>query len=102
MIISEFDVTSLEYKYKDQFKAPFVKGAPIQIALKYQEEYFIHANSTILMIGMISGLYIDQKLLHDDGFVNLSDGRIAAINGPDGYAIPSLKQRFGYQRPKPT
>ena len=99
--ISEFDVTSLEYEYKDQFKAPFVKGAPIQIALKYQEEYFIHANSTILMVGMISGLYIDQKLLHDDGFVNLSEGRIAAINGPDGYAIPSLKQRFGYQRPKP-
>ena len=85
----------------NEAKSVHNSGAPIQIALKYQEEYFIHANSTILMIGLISGLYIDQKLLHDDGFVNLSDGRIAAINGPDGYAIPSLKQRFGYHRPNP-
>jgi ABC-type microcin C transport system permease subunit YejB len=38
--------------------------------------------------------------VQNDGFINLSDGNVAAINGLDGYTIPTLKKRFGYQKPK--
>jgi hypothetical protein len=38
--------------------------------------------------------------LEDDGFINLSKGKIVAINGLDGYTIPKLKERIAYQRPK--
>ncbi len=98
--ISEFEITALEEEYKNGWHAPFVKNAPIQIALTYCEEYEIKANGTIQLIGEIKDLFIQSELLEDDGFVNLSKANIVAINGLDGYAVPSLKERLAYQRPK--
>lgn len=98
--ISEFDTTALEEEYKNQWHAPFVKNAPIQMALTYCEEYKIKANNTIQLIGEIKDLFIQPELLEGDGFINLSKGNIVAINGLDGYTIPKLKERIPYQRPK--
>ena len=100
--ISEFDMTSLEEEYVNDFSAPFVKNAPVQMAMKYVEEYNIKANDTILVIGEIKDLYFKDHLLEKDGFLNLSKANIAAINGLDGYTIPNLKIRLEYQRPKDT
>ncbi len=98
--ISEFDATNLKPEYKSEFVAPFVKEAPIQLAMQFVEEYNIKANNTILVIGKIVGLYINGDLVEDDGFVNLTKAKVAAINGLDGYVIPETKTRYGYQRPK--
>lgn len=98
--ISEFNMTSLEELYKDSFSAPFVKNAPVQMAMTYVEEYDIKSNNTTLVIGEIKDLYFDDHLIQKDGFLNLSEGKIAAINGLDGYTIPQLKTRLEYQRPK--
>ena len=98
--ISEFDITELEEEYKNNWHAPFVKRAPIQIALTYCEEYKIKANNTIQLIAEIKDLYIKDDIIEQDGFINLSKANIVAINGLDGYALPSLKQRIDYQRPK--
>ncbi len=98
--ISEFDVTNLKPEYKADLKAPFVEGAPIQLAMEYVEEYPIKANNTILVIGKIIGLFVNDVLIEEDGFINLSKAGVATINGLDGYAIPNSKERFGYQRPK--
>lgn len=99
--ISEFDVTKLQEDYKDGFLSPFVNGCPLQIAMHYVEEYPIKANNTILVIGKIEKLYVQDALLEQDGFINLSKGKVATINGLDGYAVPELKLRQDYQRPKP-
>ncbi len=98
--ISEFDITELEEEYKNNWHVPFVKGAPIQMALTYCEEYKIKANNTIQLIAEIKDLYIIDDILEQDGFINLSKANVVAINGLDGYALPSLKQRIDYQRPK--
>ena len=98
--ISEFDVTNLEEEYKADFLAPFVKGSPLQLAMEYVEEYPIKANNTILIIGAIKKIYVADNLIENDGFINLAKGKIAAINGLDGYSIPKLKMRLDYQRPK--
>lgn len=100
--ISEFDMTGLEEVYKDSFFAPFVKNAPVQLAMTYIEEYYIKANNTILLLGEVKDLYVNENLLQKDGFINLSEAKIAAINGLDGYTIPLLKTRLDYQRPKDT
>ena len=60
----------------------------------------IHANNTILIVGEIETLYVNEDILAEDGFINLSKGKIATINGLDGYAVPQLYNRFEYQRPK--
>ncbi|UKM63694.1 flavin reductase family protein [Flavobacteriaceae bacterium GSB9] len=98
--ISEFDVTNLTPEYKNDFFAPFVAGSPIQLAMEFVEEYHIKANDTILVIGKINGLYVNNGLIENDGFINLSQANVAAINGLDGYVIPEKRVRFGYQRPK--
>lgn len=98
--ISEFDVTDLESEYKNNFQAPFVKNSPVQLAMQFVEEYDIKANNTILVVGKVIGLYVNDQLLKEDGFISLSDAGVAAINGLDGYAVPENHTRFGYQRPK--
>lgn len=98
--ISEFDVTDLESKYLNDFKAPFVKQSPIKIAMKYLEEYYIKANNVLMIVGEIQSVNIEGDLLQKDGYVDLSKGNIAAINGLDGYTIPKLETRQPYQRPK--
>ena len=98
--VSEFDFTQLEEDYRNNFFAPFVKNSPVQMAMTYVEEYLIKANGTILLIGAIQDLYIEDTLLKKDGFVNLSEANVVAINGIDGYTLPKLKTRMEYQRPK--
>lgn len=98
--ISEFDMTTLESDYKNDFKAPFVKDSPVQIAMKYIEEYHIKANDVLMIVGEIQSVHINDALLEEDGFINLSKGKVAAINGLDGYTVPNLKKRYEYQRPK--
>ena len=98
--VSEFDQTQLEPEKKVGWKAPFVKGAPIQMGCKYLNEYTIAENDTLFIIGSIEQLYIKEGLLQEDGWVQLDKGEIVSINGLDGYALPSLLERFEYARPK--
>ncbi|MAD97027.1 MAG: flavin oxidoreductase [Flavobacteriaceae bacterium] len=98
--ISEFDQTNLFEEYKGEFEAPFVKGCPIQMAMSFVEEVYIASNDVKMIVGRIKELYIDDQLLQDDGFIDLSKGEVMSIIGLDGYALPKLEERFGYQRPK--
>lgn len=100
--ISEFAVSNLQEEYKNNWHAPFVKGSPVQMALTYCEEYLIKSNNCIQLIGEIKDLYVQDNLLENDGFINLSKGKITAINGLDGYNVPKLKIRLPYQRPVNT
>ncbi|MFY0605049.1 MAG: flavin reductase family protein [Flavobacteriaceae bacterium] len=98
--VSEFDITGLETEYRKTCIAPFVKGCPVQLKMKYKEEYLIKTNDVLHIIAEIEDLYINDELLQDDGFINLSKGNVAAINGLDAYAVATLNTRFKYQRPK--
>ena len=98
--ISEFNKTNLEEEFKGNFKAPFVKNAPVQMSMKFMEEIYVASNDVLLIVGQIQELYIDDKLLENDGLINLSKGNIAAINGLDTYVIPKFKKQLSYQRPK--
>lgn len=98
--ISEFDVTSLEEEFKENCIAPFVKNSPVQMEMKYVEEVYIKSNDVLMVVAQIEKLFVNENLIQKDGFIDLSSGKIVSINGLDGYAVPKLKERFGYQRPK--
>ncbi|WP_299621321.1 flavin reductase [uncultured Tenacibaculum sp.] len=100
--VSEFEMTNLTPEYKNDFIAPFVQESPVQIGMKYVEEYYIKANDTIMLVGEIQFFEVEDHMLQEDGFLNLSKGNVATINGLDGYAIPNLFTRYEYQRPKKT
>lgn len=98
--ISEFDKTTFEEEYKDNWHAPFVKNAPLQIAMKFLEEVPIKANYTILLLASVEKIHVRKEMISEDYFINLSKGNIAAINGLDGYSVPKETKRLPYQRPK--
>jgi flavin reductase (DIM6/NTAB) family NADH-FMN oxidoreductase RutF len=97
---SEFDQTQFTPEFRGQWKAPYVQQAPIQIGCRYVNEYHIAENDTRLIVGQMEQLYLEEELLGEDGWVQLDKGKIVAINGLDGYALPQLLERFPYARPK--
>ena len=97
--ISEFDKTDLISEFKSNFDAPFVKDSPVQIGCSFVNKYFIKENKTILMIGQVEILFINKKLLVEDGFVQLDREDIITVNGLDGYALPKLIKRIPYAKP---
>ena len=99
-VISEFDITTLEDEYYNDCIAPFVKGSPVQMEMKFIEEYHIKSNNVIHIIAEIKNLYVKDDILKEDGFLDLAKGKVAAINGLDAYAIADNNTRFNYQRPK--
>jgi hypothetical protein len=70
------------------------------MACKYISEYKIKENDTLLIVGSIEDLYIKESMLLEDKWVQLDLGGVVSINGLDGYAVPKLKERFPYARPK--
>ena len=98
--ISEFDMTNFEPEFKGNFKAPFVKNAPVQMSMKFIEEIYVPSNDVMLVVAQIQELYVKDELLQNDGLINLSLGNVATINGLDAYAVPKFKKQLTYQRPK--
>ena len=97
--ISEFDQTKLEEEYKLDCFAPFVKDAPVQIACRYVNDYLIKENDTLLVVGAVEHLFVQDEMLLEDGYVQLDKGEVVTVNGIDGYALPQLLERFPYARP---
>ena len=72
----------------------------MQIACRYVNDYLIKENDTLLVVGAIEHLFVQDEMLLEDGWVQLDKGNIVTINGLDGYALPQLLERFPYARPK--
>jgi flavin reductase (DIM6/NTAB) family NADH-FMN oxidoreductase RutF len=96
---SEFDKTDLEEEYLNNFYAPFVKQSPVKLAFKYVSEYPIVENDTILVVGELIEFHVNNDMLQEDGFIDLSKGNVVAITSLDGYSKVASSKRFPYQRP---
>ncbi|MFZ0489181.1 MAG: flavin reductase [Salegentibacter sp.] len=97
--ISEFQKTGLEEEYLDGFYAPYVKQSGIKLGCKYENEYHISENDTLLVVASIEHIYFEEGIQAPDGWLRLDDAGTVAIDGLDGYALPNLLDRFHYARP---
>lgn len=97
--ISEFHKTGLSEEYLDNFHAPYVKQSEIKLGCKYLNEYEIKENNTLLVVASIEHIYFDEGIQMPDGWLRLDDAGTVAVNGLDGYSLPSLLDRFHYARP---
>ena len=52
------------------------------------------------MVAEIKDIYYEKELLSKDGWLQLDKAKSVAINGLDGYALPSLINRYQYAKPK--
>ena len=74
---SEFDITKIESENINNFPSPYVKSSSVKIGMKFVEEIKINYNRSRLIVGKIVELTVDDNLIGDDGFINLSDAKIA-------------------------
>lgn len=97
--VSEFEQVGFEEVYHDGFAAPFVAGAIVQIAMKFEERIDIQRNGTVMIVGSIQEVRIDNALVEPDGFVKLSDASVLVSQGLDAYFTTSPLGRLPYAKP---
>ena len=95
----EFGIPGLDQEFLDDFYAPYVKQSSIKLGCKYLKEYSIQENGTIILVASIEHIYFEAGIEMPDGWLRLDDAGSVVINGLDGYALPSLLDRFQYARP---
>lgn len=96
---SEFEATGIEPEYLNGFKAPFVKISPIKLACSLVETQTLKVNQTILMIGNIDSIYIEEKGLRKDGSLDLNLLDTVAVSGLDEYHVGQKLSRLSYAKP---
>lgn len=96
--INEFEATDLTAEYKNNFAAPFVAESNVQIGLELVEIIPITHNNTFMIIGAICDVYLDKKLIAEDGFLDLQKiGSIVSL-GLDSYHSILEGERYEYAK----
>lgn len=96
---SEFEATGIEPEYLDRFYAPFVRNSPVKLACSLVETQTLKVNKTILMIGNIDSVYIDEKGLRKDGSLDLNLLDTVTVSGLDEYHVGKSLGRLAYAKP---
>jgi hypothetical protein len=88
-----------EYYFAD-CDAPAVREAVVKIAMKLEEKIPIRLNGTIMIIGSIQQIEIQDGLICEDGFVSLSDAQVLISQGLDAYFDSKFIGREPYAKPQ--
>ncbi|MEI6263542.1 MAG: flavin reductase [Sphingobacteriia bacterium] len=97
--VSEFNKVGFTELYKSSCKAPYVAEAIVQISMQLEEIIPITINGTILIIGSIQTVELNDALVSNDGFVDLSAAEILISQGLDAYFTTSMIGRLDYAKP---
>ena len=96
---SEFDAVGLNPEYRDGVIAPFVAESAIKIGLELQEFKRVECNGTLVVIGKVVYVEINQALITEDGSVDLVKAQSVGSIGLDGYVDLSWIDRLSYAKP---
>jgi flavin reductase (DIM6/NTAB) family NADH-FMN oxidoreductase RutF len=97
--VSEFSSCGLTPKFTQQIIAPYVEESHVKIGLKLVEKIDIKVNRTVIIIGEITEIIIDEKAIQQDGFVDLQMLESITVSGLDAYYKTILLNRFSYAKP---
>ena len=96
--VSEFENCGFTEYYIPGFVVPFVAEAPVKIAMKLVQKIDIPINNTILIIGSIEHIEIEESIIYKDGFVALDKANILSSVGLDAYYETRLIERLSYAK----
>jgi flavin reductase (DIM6/NTAB) family NADH-FMN oxidoreductase RutF len=97
--ISEFDAVGLNPEYRDGVMSPFVAESAIKIGLELQEFQRVECNGTLIVIGNVTYVEINEALIAEDGSVDLVKAQSVGSIGIDGYVDLSWIDRLSYAKP---
>lgn len=94
----EFHAVGLTPQYFDGFDAPFVAESELKYAVRLVEVKHIEVNSTEFVIGEIVLLYVNDKAIKADGFVDIETLNTVAVSGLDSYHTTKRLERLSYAK----
>ena len=97
--ISEFDKCNFTPEYLNNFKIPFVKESLLKIGLKYVESIPIPSNDTIMIVGKVEQIHIEESALNEEGYINLEKTNSTGISGLNSYYKLEKIDSYPYARP---
>jgi len=95
---SEFAAVGLDEEYSPLLKAPYVAQSSIKTGLSLVETQTLAVNDTVLVIGEIIELRIEEGMLSDDGQLNHNTAQTVAITGLDEYHMATSIERLDYPK----
>jgi len=96
---SEFEKCHLTEEYLFNFKSPFVKESKVKLGMKFLEALPIKLNNTVMMIGEIQHIIVDETALETNGHINLATINDVGISGLNSYYTLQKVAQFPYARP---
>jgi flavin reductase (DIM6/NTAB) family NADH-FMN oxidoreductase RutF len=97
--VSEFAAVGFTEQFSDASSAPFVQEAVVKIAMTLADKIPIPLNGTLLIIGGIQQIEVDDSVVGADGFINLGQADVLACSGLDAYYSTQLLGRLSYAKP---
>ncbi len=97
--VSEFEAVGLTPEIRDGITPPFVAESPVQIHLRLVDRIEISANGTVLILGEVSDVFLDETFIEDDGNIDLEAAGTLAGSGLDGYFALKKLARLSYAKP---
>jgi flavin reductase (DIM6/NTAB) family NADH-FMN oxidoreductase RutF len=88
----------LTAEFSEGFKAPYVGESNIKFGVRFVEAMPIKLNNTILMVGEIEHIYIQQNCLLEDGNLQLNLVNDVAISGLETYHEVGESTHFAYAK----
>lgn len=97
--ISEFEKVGFTPTYRPDCHAPFVEEAVVKIEMRLEECIPISLNDTILIVGSVVQVAINEGIVAEDGFVNLAAADVLLSQGLDAYFFATEIARLPYAKP---
>ena len=82
---SEFGACGFTEYYTDTFDAPYVGESKLGIGMKFLESIPIKHNGTLLIIGEVEEIRLQDVVIETDGSLNLEEMASTGISGLDTY-----------------
>lgn len=96
---SEFEATGLKEEFLNGFFAPFVHESKLKMSCRLVETQTIKANQTLLVVGGIEDVYLEDESLRPDGSIDLNLLDTVTVSGLDEYHVGVKLARLTYARP---
>ncbi|MDA9169232.1 flavin reductase [Crocinitomicaceae bacterium] len=96
--VSEFEKCGFQPEYIKDFAAPFVAESSIKMGVKFEEEVFVRANGTRLIVGSLVELVLPENCIDDKGYLRLDKANDVGIGGLNCYYSLKRVKSLGYAR----
>ena len=95
---SEFSAVGLTPQYSDDFVAPYVQESRLKMGLSLASHQTIDLNQTVLVIGRIIEVLVDEVAVQPDGYIDIDSLDAVSITGLDSYHVGERISRLSYAK----